>query len=204
MASGQMLTPLITTPGDLKRTRRELEGLDDFLHQSGLRTGGKTVKLPPVSRLLEDLAKDSDLNLLKKSDRDRLTKFLTLLIQKAPVVHVSFASEPSGAALSKLLLWMRANIHPQVVVSVGVQPAIAAGCIVRTPNREFDFSLRRSLDAQTQLLIKNIRAGEPAPAATPAADATAVPAEAPKSPATAEPVKIAVTDGEAAKIEVKS
>lgn len=167
MSAAATLTPLISSPGDLKRTRRELEMLDDFLHQAGLRTGGKVVKMPPVSRLLEDLARDSELNLLKKTDRDRLLKFVTLLQQKAPVIHVSLASEPSAAALGKLLLWMRTNIHPQVLVSIGVQPAIAAGCVVRTANREFDFSLRKSLEVQSSLLIKNIRSGEePAQAAT--------------------------------------
>lgn len=156
--------------------------LDDFMHQAGLRTGGKAVKMPPVSRLLENLARDNGLNLLKKTDRDRLLKFVVLLQQKAPVIHISLASEPSAAALGKLLQWMRVNIHPQVLVSIGVQPAIAAGCLVRTANREFDFSLRKSLEVQSALLIKNIRAGEGQ--AAPAANA---PAEPPKE-AAAKPV----------------
>jgi F0F1-type ATP synthase delta subunit len=160
MASSPILTPLITSPSDLKRTRRELEELEEFLHQAGLRQGGKSVKMPNISRLLDDIAQDSKLNLLNKADRDRLKKFLTLLIQKAPVLHFTFASEPSGAALNKLLVWLRANIHPQVVVSIGIQPAIAAGCTVRTSNRQFDFSLRQALDSQTAVLMKNIRAGE--------------------------------------------
>lgn len=162
MASSGVLTSYITSPGDLKRTRRELEMLDDFLSQSSLRTGGKAVKLPAISRLLEDIAQDSDINLLKGTDRDRLMKFLALLIKNAPVLHLTLASEPSAQALGKLLVWLRANIHPQVLVSIGVQPAIAAGCVVRTANREFDFSLRESLAAQQALLIKNIRAGEAA------------------------------------------
>lgn len=151
------LTPLITSPSDLKRARRELEALDDFLHQAGLRQGGKSVKLPQISRVLEELTSDSGLNLLKKTDRDRLAKFIALLIEKAPVLHMSFASEPSGAFMSKLIVWLRANIHPQVVVNVGLQPSIAAGCIVRTANRQFDFSLRQSLDAQTADFIASLQ-----------------------------------------------
>lgn len=150
------LTPLIATISDLRRVRRELEALDEFLHESGLRTGGKEVKLPSTSRLLEDVAGDSGLNLLKKTDRDRLKKFLTLLIQKAPVIHMSFASEPSGKALGQIVDWLRANIHPQVVVSVGIQPSIAAGCIVRTPNRQYDFSLRNALDMKSDVFIANL------------------------------------------------
>jgi F0F1-type ATP synthase delta subunit len=162
MASQAVLTPLITSPSDLKRTRRELENLDDFLHESALRQGGKEVKMPSISRTLEDLARDNDLNLLKKTDRDRLMKFLTLLIQKAPVMHMSFASEPSAKFMSKLMAWLRDNIHPQVVVSVGLQPSIAAGCIVRTSNRQFDFSLRKALDNQTGVFVSNLRKGQEA------------------------------------------
>ncbi|MDB5182123.1 MAG: hypothetical protein JWP13_886 [Candidatus Saccharibacteria bacterium] len=156
-----ILTSLITSPSDLRRARRELEALDEFLHQASLRQGGKGAKLPPTSRMLEDLAADSDLNLLKKTDRDRLRKFLTLLIGKAPVIHMSFASEPSSKFLGQLVAWLRENIHPQVVVSVGLQPSIAAGCVVRTANRQFDLSLRQSLDNQTAAFIKNLRGETP-------------------------------------------
>jgi F0F1-type ATP synthase delta subunit len=197
------LPPLITSPSDLKRTRRELEVLDDFLHQASLRQGGKAVKLPAMSRLLEEIANDSGLNLLKKADRDRLAKFLTLLLQKAPVLHITLASEPSATALGKLLTWLRASIHPQVLVSIGVQPAIAAGCIVRTANREFDFSLRQSLDAQTEVLMKSIRAGDVQAARAAVEDAESLaPAPTPEAttaqPAAQEPAKAAI------KVEVKS
>lgn len=157
-----VLTSLITSPSDLRRARRELEALDEFLHQASLRQGGKGVKMPPTSRMLEELAADTDINMLKKTDRDRLKKFLTLLIQKAPEIHMSFASEPSAKFLGTLVQWLRENIHPQVVVSVGLQPSIAAGCIVRTANHQLDFSLRQSLDNQTASFIKNLRAEVPA------------------------------------------
>lgn len=158
MANTPTLSTVIATVNDLKRTRRELEMLEDFLHQSGLRTGGKPVKMPALSRQLDDIARDNGLNLLKKADRERLAKFLTLLIQKAPVLHFVFASEPSSRAMNKLLVWLRANIHPQVVVSMGIQPSIAAGCFVRTTSRQFDFTLRHTMDDNTDLLIKALRA----------------------------------------------
>src|SRR4051812_11785357 len=101
------LTTLIVSPADLKRARREVEALDDFLHQSGIRTGGKSVKLPALSRVVDELVYESKLNLLKKTDRERLHKYLDLLILKAPVLHMSFASEPSAAFLKKLVTWLR-------------------------------------------------------------------------------------------------
>lgn len=173
MASAAMLTPLLVSPSDLKRARRELEDLDDFLHQASLRQGGRSVKMPTTSRVIETLAADNKLNMLKKTERDQLMKFLGLLIQKAPVLHMSFASEPSGAFLNKLVMWLRTNIHPQVMVSIGLQPSIAAGCIVRTANKQFDFSLRQAFDKQTEVFIASMQE-EPAkgdttgPAANPA------------------------------------
>jgi F0F1-type ATP synthase delta subunit len=85
---------------------------------------------------------------------------------------MSFASEPSAKSLGTLVDWLRTNIHPQVVVSVGIQPSIAAGCIVRTPNRQYDFSLRQSLDMKTEVFTSNLRRGEEA-AKEPAAEGAA-------------------------------
>ncbi|HSH18614.1 MAG TPA: hypothetical protein VK978_04480 [Candidatus Saccharimonadales bacterium] len=163
-SNSEVLSTVIASLSDLKRTRRELEMLEEFLHQSSLRQAGKPVaKLPNISRQLEEVANDNELNLLKKTDRERLAKFLTLLVQKAPVLHFTFASEPSSSSLKKLLVWLRGNIHPQVIIAISIQPAIAVGCVLRTSNRQFDFSLRQSLDSQTDLLIKTIRATEPRP-----------------------------------------
>jgi F0F1-type ATP synthase delta subunit len=53
--------------------------------------------------------------------------------------------------------WLRANIHPQALVQVGLQPNIAAGCVVRTANKQFDLSLRQSFAKHKDLLIEQFR-----------------------------------------------
>ena len=151
------LTAMIISPSDLKRARRELESLDDFLHQAGLRRGGKAVMLPQASRLTDELAEEYKLNLLLAVDRQKLLKFLADLIQTAPVLHVSFASEPSAAFMSKLIAWFRSELHPQILVQIGLQPSITAGCIVRTANKQFDFSLTKAFDAQKELLLDGLK-----------------------------------------------
>jgi len=151
------LSPLVVSPGDLKRMRRELEALDDFMHQAALRQGGKATGLPNVSRALQEMCDENKLNLLKKTDRDRLGKFIDLLVAKAPVVHFSFASQPSNKFLNQLVAWLRENIHPQLVVNVGLQPSVTAGCIVRTANKQFDFSMRQAFEKQRDLLIKTLK-----------------------------------------------
>lgn len=187
-AAPAILTPLLVSPSDLKRARREVETLDEFLHQAGLRQGGKAVKMPATSRVLVEMADQSKLNLLKKTDRDRLLKFLVILTQKAPVIHMSFASEPSTAFMNKLIVWLRENIHPQLVVSVGLQPSIAAGCVVRTNSTQYDFSLRQALEQQTDGFIDGLKEGMAIPETrfadvTPISTAGVEPAIAPESAA---------------------
>jgi hypothetical protein len=159
-ATHAQLTTLIISPSDLKKARRELETLDDFLHQAGLRASGSTgkpVKLPQTSRLIEELVSEANANLLRAPDRAALLKYLTTLIEKAPVLHISFASEPSAPFMGKLIVWLRGNIHPQVLVHVGLQPSVVAGCIVRTANKQFDMSLKQAFEDQRQVLIDDLR-----------------------------------------------
>jgi F0F1-type ATP synthase delta subunit len=155
-ASHTPLTTLIISPSDLKRARREVETVDDFLHQAGLRQGGKSVKMPQTSRLVEGLVSDSGTNLLQNTDRAQLISYLSDLVDHAPVLHFSFASEPSAAFMVKLIVWLRTNIHPQVLVHLGLQPSIAAGCVVRTANKQFDFSLTQAFEKQRELLVASL------------------------------------------------
>lgn len=168
MASSKpiLLPTSVVSPGDVKRLRREIETIEDFLHQAGLRVGGTAVKLPPASRVLQDMAEGAELNLLQAVDRRQLSSYMSSLLDTAPLLHMSFASTPSPAFLGKLLTWLRANIHPQVLVTVGVQPSIAAGCIVRTANKQFDLSLRQSFNDQKVTLIDSLRQTGPAAAQT--------------------------------------
>lgn len=151
------LPPLIAGPGDVGRTLLELEQLEDFLRAAALRKGGVSTKLPKMSRTLERLAEINDANLLQTADRQRLQAFLSSLQQHAPVLHISFASEPSAAFTAKIIEWLRANISKYVLVQIGLQPSIAAGCVVRTTNKSFDFSLRKHLLNNRGLLLDAIK-----------------------------------------------
>jgi F0F1-type ATP synthase delta subunit len=64
--------------------------------------------------------------------------------------------------MQKIVTWWRENIDPFVLVEIGLQPNIAAGCLVRTSNRQYDFSLRRRLQAKKADLAKYLE--EPATA----------------------------------------
>ena len=152
------LPQLIITPGDVRRLIRELESLDDYLNQAALRHGGESqAKLPRVSRLLDELADDNKLNLLYPASRKAARNFLEDLNKNAPVIHFSFQNDPSSAFLVKVTSWLRQNISERILISVGLEPTLAAGCVIRTPNHFIDLSLRKEFDAQRPLLISKIK-----------------------------------------------
>jgi F0F1-type ATP synthase delta subunit len=157
-----MLPSMVVGPSDLARLRRELEALEEFLRQAALRKTGESMKLPRTSRLLDEIAQLNKLNLLQQIDRTALGSALEKLRTKAPVVHISFAVDPSAAFMDKLVVWFRQNIHPFVLLQVGLQPTIAAGCIVRTTNRQFDLSLRQHFAKSKHILLQQLREADAA------------------------------------------
>jgi hypothetical protein len=129
----QLLLPvLVFGIVEVRRLRRELEALDEFMRQEVIRQPGKQAALPRVSRLLDALATDNSRNLLLDDHRTELAAFLRAVEEAAPAIHISFASDPSSAFTARLVKWLRGNIHPAILLQVGLQPTIAAGCIVRT------------------------------------------------------------------------
>lgn len=142
---------------DVTRLMRELNGLNDFFSGANTRPAGTVIHLPKISRLLDGLARENKVNLLNEDERSRLQSSLKEIYDHAPSLHISFAVEPSPKALEKILAWMRQNIHPQVLLQVGLQPAIAAGCMLRTTNKVFDMSLRSNLQKQSDYLTQLVR-----------------------------------------------
>jgi hypothetical protein len=152
-----VLNYAVISPSDLKRAERQLEALDDFMNQAAMRSGGEPTKMPQSGHIINELAAELSANLLVADDRKRLIEYVKLVQETAPVLHISFASEPSPNFMYKIITWLRANIHPQVLVKIGLQPSIAAGCIVRTTNKQFDFSLASAFDKNRALLINGLR-----------------------------------------------
>lgn len=145
---------------DVSRLVRELNSLNDFFVGAKARTTGTAMQLPKLTRMLDRLARDNGLNLLQESDRGRLQAGLQQILTKAPNLHISFAAEPSPKAVEKILEWLRQNIHSQTLLAVGLQPSIAAGCVLRSPNKVFDMSLSASLNKQIPYLTRLIAGDE--------------------------------------------
>lgn len=141
---------------DLSRLIRELESVDESLRQADLRKPAEEVKLDRLSATLEEIAGANHVTLTDGAQR---TQFLTLLHgfkDHAPRIHMSLATEPSAKFTRKIIIWLRANIHPLILLEVGLQPTLAAGCMVRTNNKLFDMSLRHRFTENRGMLMQKI------------------------------------------------
>lgn len=141
---------------DLSRIIRELEAIDESLRQSELRKPGEPTQLARSSVTLEDLARANNVQLTDETQRNQLLVLLQGFKDHAPRIHMSLATEPSAKFTHRIVVWLRQNIHPLILLEVGLQPNLAAGCMVRTNNKLFDMSLRHHFKENRGLLVQKI------------------------------------------------
>jgi len=146
----------VMTKQDLHRLIREVEALDNYILQNSIR-GQQSAALPRLTATLETLIRDNELDIMNNKARTTLGEILTGLLRTAPVIHMSFAIEPSSFMTQKIVSWFRSEVHPALMLHTGIQPTIAAGCVMRTSNKYFDFSLRQHLQASQNMLMESIR-----------------------------------------------
>jgi F0F1-type ATP synthase delta subunit len=159
----------VVGPSDVMRLRRMLEQFDNERQQATLRAkSGAATSEVSASQLLRELAAANKRDLAAKGDRESLLKELEDVLKTAPTITMSFATEPSAAFMAKMTGWFRQEIHPSLLIRIGLQPNIAAGCTVRASGKLYDFSLRGKFSEQRTLLIEGLRKAPVAavPAAT--------------------------------------
>ncbi len=184
-----ILTTAVVGQADVNRLLRELNSLDDFFIGAQARQAGTPIAPPKTTVQLDELAKLNKLNLLEAVDRAKLTKQLKELNARAPKIQVSFAVEPPPRVVEIILGWMRDNLHPNILLQVGLQPNIGAGIMVRTANREFDLSMRQHLLDSHPYLAELIEAAvKKMPEAPAPATAPAQPKVTPQPPPLAQPL----------------
>lgn len=156
--SNQIILPeRLVSSVDLSRTIRELEAVDESLRQARLRKAGESTKLARSSTTLEELARLNNVALTDDNQREQLIQLLRAFHKHAPRIHMSLAAEPSGRFVQRIVTWMRQNVNPVLLVEVGLQPTLAAGCQIRTSNKIFDMSLRHRFEENKHMLVEKIR-----------------------------------------------
>lgn len=146
----------VVSPVDLGRLIRELEALDNDLNQAAISAPDTEPTMPVTSRLLDEAIAVNKIVPQQPDDRKQLVAYLWGMKATAPVLHISFSADPSPLFTQKLVVWLRHEINKDVLVTIGLQPSIGAGCIVRTNNKFFDLSLRKDMLAKRDMLLAEI------------------------------------------------
>jgi hypothetical protein len=200
----------VTGRMQLSRLVRELEDIENDIESQKARDRKAQLRIPAMSQGLADCVELNKVDILEGTARMGLKRQLAYAKDKAPNIHFTFAVEADPRSLQQLAAYVRKEIHPQALISVGLQPALVGGAYVRTPNHIHDFSLRALLkgkrDVITQALSNGMNAADLAiieaanaasvvqappdqqPTPSPAPSAASPPSSASKPAAVAEPV----------------
>jgi G3E family GTPase len=146
----------------LARLVREVEGLDnDFeVQKARARATGQQVayRMPSLSRSLADFLELNKINVGDDQGRMLLKEQLRVMKDQAPIIHMTFAVEADPTSLAQLVAYLRKEIHPQTLLSIGLQPSLVGGAYVRTPNHVHDFSLRELLASKRGVIAQELDA----------------------------------------------
>jgi G3E family GTPase len=156
---GFALPPALVTRADLSRLVRDMESIDNDLESQKARnraTGKTDYHLPTLSKGLSDFADLNKLDLADDQTRVLLKQQMQTLKEHAPVLHMTFAVEADPLSLQKLIDYIRKEIHPQALLSVGMQPSLVGGVYLRTPNHIHDMSIRSRLEAARGTIAQDI------------------------------------------------
>ena len=156
VAASLVLPSALITRADLARLVREIESVDNEIEAQKARnhtTGKKEIHMPGVSQGLNDFAELNKLDLTDDQSRMLVKEQMKAIKDKAPVIHLTFATEADQMSLKQLVEYIRGSLHPQALLHVGLQPALVGGVYMRTPNHVHDFSIRAKL-AQSRGVIQ--------------------------------------------------
>lgn len=149
--------PSLVGHADLSKLLRELEEVDNNLEAQRARSGKKTgAQLPVLSRVLSDLLASNKIDLANDHVRMELRTNLRKLKDHAPTIHMTFAAEADPESMQQVVAWVRKELHPQALITAGLQPALIGGVYVRTPNHVHDFSLRAHMESSREVIVKSL------------------------------------------------
>lgn len=152
--------PSLIGHADVARLLRELETLDNDLGSQRARNRGTNAgyRLPNTSPALSDMLALNKIDIANDRARMDLRTQLRKLKDHAPVLHLTFAAETDPEALQQIVEWIRKELHPLALITVGLQPSLIGGVYVRTPNHVHDFSVRAHMQNGRGIIVRAIDA----------------------------------------------
>jgi G3E family GTPase len=148
-----LLLPMtVTGHAHLAKLIRELETVENDLESQKARHHDATPTIPTMSQALADIIEINKVDITKTQQRMQLKSRLSFTKDRAPTMHFTFAVQADPESLQQLAEYVRREIHPQALISVGLQPVLVGGVYLRTPNHVHDFSLKQRLHDQRGLI----------------------------------------------------
>ena len=154
-----VLPPALIGRPDLARLVREIETVDNDFEAQKVRDHKTedTYSIPTMSRALSDFLVANQIKIVDAKARTALKERLLRMKDKAPIIHVTFAADADPEFLQQLVGWIRTEIHPEALLSVGLQPSLVGGVYMRTPNHVHDFSLRQLLADKRGIIVNELQ-----------------------------------------------
>jgi hypothetical protein len=152
------LPPSLIGRIDVSRLLREIEAVDYELETQSVRNPNASLTIPSLSRMLADTVTLNKIDLTSLNSRKELIRALRNVKEKAPMVQITFAVDADPKVIALVASWVRQNLHPYALLTIGLQPSIVGGCVVRTPDHIYDFSMRKSFKDQIPALVEQIKA----------------------------------------------
>lgn len=147
----------VATKAQLLNLRKNIDDVLETMTQNRVRIHEQVQvePSPPVSGALASLLASNKLQPSAEVIR-QLQHWVESLLHHAPVVRLTFSSEPGPNELNRLIDWFRQESGKVVLLHIGIQPTVAAGVIVRTTSHRYDLSLRAELLKRTDRFIEAI------------------------------------------------
>lgn len=155
---GLKLPTALVSSTDVARVIRELELVDNEFEQQRVHSPGAALVVPSLSHSLASLSQDNNVNLADDAARVALRQWMVTIKNSAPVLHVTFASDAEPGIVEQIVGWIRERLHPLALVTTGVQPNLVGGCVVRTPDHIYDFSLRERFHSHRSSFVEALNA----------------------------------------------
>ena len=142
----------LATKQDVALVHRELRDYIDYAVQLSIRK--QQADQTSISSNLNEVIVLNQVDINDSKSAQKLLVAFDELLKKSLIFHMSFAVNPNHETVEKLIKWFRKEISPKIILSIGVQPTIAAGAVLKTQNRQYDFSLRKHLELSKPKLVE--------------------------------------------------
>jgi len=147
----------LISPTDVARLIRELEQVENEFEQQKVHNPGASLVVPNLTRGLASLCQDNAIDIANDEARSALRAQMITIKNSAPVLHMTFASDAEPDVVSELTTWIRDKLHPLALITTGVQPNLVGGCVIRTPDHIYDFSLRERFHSHRSSFVEALQ-----------------------------------------------